>query len=65
MSNPTIAMTALTSRLRSAAAPRAATVVFCPPGPARPLTLLRLLAWIAVTGALSALAAPALFPGVH
>jgi len=63
MSNPTNAgpRATLTKRLKSAAAPRPATVVFRPARPDGAFTLLRLLALIAVTAALSA---PTLFPGL-
>ncbi len=54
----------LTSRLKSAAAHRPATVVFRRDRPDSRFTLLRLLALIVVTAALSALSAPTLFPGL-
>ena len=66
MSNPTNVSLkgSLTRRLRSAAAPRPATVVFRQARPDSRFTLLRLMALIVVTAALSALSAPALFPGL-
>lgn len=66
MSNPTNAALRgiLTRRLKSATALRPATVVFRKVRPDSRFTLLRLLALIVVTAALSALSTPTLFPGM-